>query len=109
LIFERSYPNIPADWNLRQELEDFRTKHGNSALWEKLYKLDPKYAKMLHPNDRHYIIRGIEVYMKSGKSKTDLQDVPTLKFDTFFLTPYDGNRENLYSRINTRVKEMFTL
>lgn len=30
-------------------------------------------------------------------------------FDILFLTPYDGNREKLYERINARIEEMFTM
>jgi tRNA dimethylallyltransferase len=109
IIFERSYPTIPADWELRRELEEFRIQNGNEALWKKLYEIDPSYAKTLHPNDRHYIIRGIEVYTKSGRSKMEIQDTPTLKYSTLFLTPYDSNREKLYEKINARIEEMFEI
>lgn len=107
LVFERNYPSIPADWELRAELEDFRLKNGNEALWNRLHELDPIYANTLHPNDRHYIIRGIEVYTKSGRSKMEIQDTPTLRYDTLWLTPYDGDREKLYTHINARVEKMF--
>jgi len=30
-------------------------------------------------------------------------------FDVLFLTPYDGNREKLYERINARIEQMFQL
>jgi hypothetical protein len=30
-----------------------------------------------------------------------------LKYDVFFLTPFKGDRESLYNRINKRVKIMF--
>ena len=107
LIFERNYPSIPPDWDLRQELEDFRVLHGNEALWNKLYEIDPTYANTLHHNDRQYIIRGIEVYKKSGRSKMEIQNTPQLRYDTLFITPYDGDRERLYEKINQRVWEMF--
>ncbi len=108
LIFERSYPKIEGDEVLRAELEDFRIKQWNEALWEKLNAIDPEYAKILHPNNYHYVIRGIEVMMKSGQSKLTHIDTPTLKYDTFFITPYDGDREALYERINERVEAMFS-
>lgn len=46
--------------------------------------------------------------MKSGQSKLTHIDTPTLKYDTFFITPYDGDREALYERINERVEAMFS-
>jgi len=30
-----------------------------------------------------------------------------LKYETLFLTPYNGNREELYNKINSRVQKMF--
>ncbi len=107
LIFERSYPEIEADWTLRNELEEYRIEHGNDALWQKLNEIDHEYARILHPNNYHYVMRGIEVMQQTGKSKLLHLDVPTLKYDTFFVTPYDGNREFLYNHINSRVEEMF--
>jgi tRNA dimethylallyltransferase len=106
-IFKRSYPEIEPDWKMRNELEEFRAKNGNIALWEKLNEIDSEYAKELHPNNYHYVMRGIEVMQLTGKSKLSHIDVPALNYDTFFMTPYDGNREKLYERINARVEDMF--
>lgn len=53
------------------------------------------------------MIRALEVFEKTGKSKSELRVRKELLFDTLFLTPYDGNRENLYSRINARIEDMF--
>ena len=107
LIYERTYPANEADWNMRDELEAFRLAHGNEALWEKLAAIDPEYANTLHPNNYRYVMRGIEVYTKTGQSKSTIIDTPKLKYHTLFLTPYDGDREKLYARINERVQGMF--
>jgi tRNA dimethylallyltransferase len=72
-----------------------------------LCKIDPDYAKELHPNNLRYVIRALEVKMITGKSKRDFREEKTLKYDVLFLTPYIGNRELLYNRINKRVKMMF--
>jgi tRNA dimethylallyltransferase len=69
IIYERSYPTAEIDWDFRNELETYRITHGNDALWEKLHAIDPTYADTLHPNNYRYVIRGIEVYTKSGQSK----------------------------------------
>lgn len=107
LIYERTYPANEADWDMREELEAFRIAHGNEALWKKLEAIDPEYAKTLHPNNYRYVMRGIEVYTKTGQSKSTIIDTPKLKYRTLFLTPYDGDREKLYSRIDARVAGMF--
>jgi tRNA dimethylallyltransferase len=45
--------------------------------------------------------------MLTWKSKTEFREEKTLKYDTLFLTPYNGDREYLYNRINKRVWMMF--
>ena len=107
IIYERSYPTAEIDWDFRNELETYRITHGNDALWEKLHAIDPTYADTLHPNNYRYVIRGIEVYTKSGQSKWSIIDTSQLKYDTLFITPYNWDRPGLYSKIDFRVKEMF--
>lgn len=97
----------PPDPERRKELEDFREKHGNEALWNKLHALDPVYADMLHVNNWTYVIRGIEIFEETGRSKLEAQHGQKLKYPTLFLTPYDGDRARLYEKINTRVEQMF--
>jgi tRNA dimethylallyltransferase len=69
LVFERSYSESTIDWDLRDELEAYRLTHGNEALWKKLHAIDPSYAETLHINNYRYVIRGIEVFTKTGISK----------------------------------------
>lgn len=112
LIFERNYLGSKPNPERREELENFRKKFGNKALWQKLHDIDPTYAEILHPNNHTYIIRGIEIFEETGHSKLDAEDEkPTLKYPTIFLTPYTDspeNREKLYTKINLRIDEMFT-
>lgn len=111
LIFERNYIGSKPNPNRRAELENFRLTNGNEALWQKLHDIDPKYAEILHPNNHTYIIRGIEIFEETGRSKLDAEDEkPTLKYPTIFLSPYTDspeNREKLYTKINSRIDEMF--
>lgn len=79
----------------------------NQELYEKLMEIDPEYAKELHQNNRPYIERAYEVKMITGKSKKDFRQEKKLRYDVLFLTPYDGEREALYERINARVEQMF--
>lgn len=109
IAYERSYSEIPADWELRDELENYRLTHGNQALWQRLYDMDPIYAEMLHINNYRYIMRGIEIYMQTGISKSQIQDLPIERYDTLWITPYDGDRASLYDRINLRVQTMFDM
>ncbi len=102
-----SIPEVPADWEYRDELEIFREKEGNEALWQKLNKIDPDYASELDPRNYRYVIRGLEIYKATGKSKKALGQKTESPYDFLRITPYDGDREKLYENINLRVKKMF--
>ncbi len=107
LIFDFDIPRIPADNNLRNDLEQKRLEFWNEYLWNILNEIDPEYARELHPNNYRYVIRAIEVKKLSWKSKLDFKTTKSLKYDVLFLTPYSWNREKLYSKINLRVQMMF--
>lgn len=83
LIFDFNLPKVPADENLRKELFEL----SKDDLYAKLVELDPEYAKELHPNNRPYVERAIEVKMLTGKSKTEFREEKKLKYDVLFLTP----------------------
>ena len=118
MIFERNAPTISRDMKLREQLENLSTPE----LYQKLQAIDPEYARELHPQNRPYIERAIEVKMLTGKSKSEFRAVPKLKYDVLFLhagykcPEYDGTSEFifspeyrawLYKRINARVEQMF--
>jgi tRNA dimethylallyltransferase len=107
LIYDFDIPKVPADIDLRNSLEKERLEFWNDYIWEKLNKIDPEYAKELHPNNYRYVIRAIEVKTLTWKSKTEFRTIKTLKYDVLFITPYNGDREKLYSQINKRVQLMF--
>lgn len=99
-------PEVVADWEYRDELEAFRLKEGNDALWEKLYAVDPDYAADLDPRNYRYVIRGLEIWKETGKSKKVLGQKTESPYDFLRITPYGGDREKLYQTINTRVAIM---
>ncbi|MBS9783913.1 tRNA (adenosine(37)-N6)-dimethylallyltransferase MiaA [Candidatus Gracilibacteria bacterium] len=106
LIFERNYSTAKQNTARRQELETIRQEQGDLALWKILETYDKKYADSLHPNNKTHIIRAIEIFEETGKSKQEINDGNTLLFPTFFVSPYQGDREALYNRINLRAEIM---
>lgn len=109
LIFDFKIPKVPADENLRNKLEEERQKFWNEFIWKKLQELDLKYAEELHPNNYRYVIRALEVKILTWKSKLDFREEKKLKYETFFVTPYDEDRKKLYEKIDKRVAMMFEL
>lgn len=107
LIYDFKIPKVPADSILREKLEEERIKFWNEFIWKKLQEIDPDYASELHPNNYRYVIRALEVKILTWKSKREFREEKNLKYDTFFITPYDWNRERLYEKIDLRIKSMF--
>lgn len=107
LIYDFDIPKIPADEELRATLEAEAKQKWNEYIFEKLKKLDPDYDRELHPNNLRYVIRALEVKILTWKSKTSFKKEKKLKYDVLFLTPDYGTREDLYNKINKRVKSMF--
>lgn len=54
-------------------------------------------------------MRALEVFRATGKSKKSDNRLRDGEYDTFFVTPFDGDREGLYKRINARVVQMFEM
>jgi tRNA dimethylallyltransferase len=107
VIYDLEVPSFDTDPTYQIELEKYRLAHGNQALWEKLHAVDPTYALEIHPNSYPYVMRGLEVFERTGKSKSAFRSVRTPKYTCEWVLPYTWDREQLYSQINTRVQGMF--
>jgi len=107
LIYDFNIPKTPANLELRTLLEKEYIEFWKEYIFNKLKKIDSKYASIVHPNNINYIIRWIEVKTLTWKSKIDFITEKKLKYDTLFLTPYNWNRKELYEKINKRILQMF--
>ena len=94
-----------ADEDLRAEL----MKKDAHELWLELEKTDPESAKNTHENNKKRVVRALEIYYKTGKTKSETdkeQKKYDPEFDVLLLLTGFGDREELYGRINRRVDEM---
>lgn len=75
---------------------------------KKLESLDPAAAQRIHPNDHVRARRALEVFLRTGKSITDLQKKHGFKQDRYkaLIIGLTRDRERLFDRINARVDEM---
>ncbi|MBO5338810.1 MAG: tRNA (adenosine(37)-N6)-dimethylallyltransferase MiaA [Clostridia bacterium] len=93
----------------RCELEAFAKENGNEALHDLLKKIDPESAEAIHPNNQKRVIRALEIYKSTGKTKSELDKEsksikPQYNSTVFFLNCKD--RDLLYKRIEERVDVM---
>lgn len=102
LIYNWDFPTAPTDSEVRVEIELMSP----DEVYNELEKVDPEVAKEIHPNNVRRVQRALEIYRLTGKSKKEFAHEKELKYDVLFLTPYQGDREELYDRINRRVEKM---
>ena len=79
----------------------------NRSLHDELRKIDEVEAEKIHMNNRKRMLRAIEIYLSTGKAKSEIiasQDHKPLYDVRFFVRDLD--RDELYKRIDTRVDEM---
>lgn len=95
-------PRIPADLELRRELEKIVKEKGSEYLHQTLEKLDPQAASKIHHNNVRYVIRAIEINKITGKPKQDIKSKSA--FDVLMIG-IKRDRAELYDRINKRVDQ----
>lgn len=92
--------------NIRDELFEVAEKEGNAAVYEILLKIDPDYAKIVHPNNLKRVIRAIELYKTTGMTVTEHNKLPKTPIYKSVCFCIAWDREILYDRINKRVDQM---
>lgn len=93
-------PAPPADPELRAELETLEDPHAELA------RVDPELAGRLHPNDRVRVIRGLEVHRLTGEPLSRIHARHDLSSPRHPAVRLMLDREDLYARIDLRVKLM---
>lgn len=103
LIYNIEYPEYEIDLEKRKELE----AEDIEILYKKANEIDEIATSKISPNDRKRLIRIIEMYNSTGKTKTELEKEsrkePKYDYRIFLL---NMDREKLYNRINLRTDLM---
>ena len=98
------------DEEISVSLNRDREEFGNDALYERLKSVDPKSAEKIHKNDSKRIIRALEIYLVTGKTRSEWGAISQLspkKYDAVKILVSYSDRSKLYKRINDRVDIMF--
>ena len=108
LIYGIEFQNEEVDLEYREKLNKIADEEGLENLHKMAQKIDPEAMKKISINDRKRIIRVLEIYHKTGKTKTE-QELQSRKnevkyeYKVFAITM---DREKLYERIEKRVDFM---
>lgn len=101
-------PVPPSDPGLRARLRAEWDALGPGVLHARLARLDPAYARNVHPHDRVRVLRGLEIFQLTGHPPSTLikdhgftnQSLRCLKICLHV------DRAHLYDRIDTRTEAM---
>ena len=101
-------PESDAEW-FDKMLSGIKTDSDKEALWNKLYEVDREAAENIHKNNVRRVLRALEIYEKTGRTKTYFDNLskkgrPDIKIGHITLDFH--NRDNLYSRVDKRVDIM---
>ena len=108
LIYEIEYPNIEFDSKYRAELEKQVEEQGLEKIYQKAKEIDPEAVNKISYNDKKRILRILEIYHATGKTKTEQEKESRKKEVEYDYQVYalKWDREKLYERINARVDIM---
>ena len=84
---------------------------GIMPLYEELKAVDPKSAECIHPNNEKRVIRALEIYLATGKTKSELDKLSASTesvYDASVIYLTYKNRQILYNRIDARVDQMIS-
>lgn len=110
LIYGIEFQDEEIDTAYREELNSLAEKEGLKKLYEQAKKIDPQAMEKISENDKKRIIRVLEIYHKTGKTKTE-QEIESRKNEVKYnykVFAINFDREKLYSRIELRVDKMMS-
>ena len=108
LIYGIEFQDEEIDSEYREQLNEIAEKEGLENLYKQAVEIDPDAMKKISQNDKKRIIRVLEIYHKTGKTKTETEiesrkNEVKYNYKVFAITM---DREKLYSKIEKRVDLM---
>jgi tRNA dimethylallyltransferase len=106
-----SMENVPESSPEYREaiLDSIRGDGDIDRLWQRLYEVDRESAEKIHKNNVRRVIRALEIYDTTGKTKSYFDSLSREKsrdITVGMITLDFHNRDNLYERIDRRVELM---
>lgn len=109
LIYGIEYQDMDFDEEYRKILmEQAETEEGLNQLYNEALTIDKQAMEKISPNDTKRIVRVLEIYHSTGKTKTELEIESRkngVKYN-YHVFVVNMDRDKLYERINLRVDMM---
>lgn len=109
LLSVGAFSEAECDPAVREELRAIAERDGPGALHEKLASVDPEAAAAIHKNNVKRVVRALEIFYTTGKTKTETDKEAVSrpgKYDAQIVVLDFRSRQLLYDRIDRRVDLM---
>ncbi len=108
LLYDNTFTKTEADTTFRQACYDLAETQGAEVLYQKLWDIDPEYAKITHANNIKRVTRALEYHHMTGEkfsvhNATERQKQSPYEAVVVILTM---ERQKLYARIEQRIDLM---
>ncbi len=105
IVSNLRFPQVAPDPQLRFQLERDLAQRGAASLFQRLAALDPETAAVTDPRNGRRIVRALEIFLKTGKSKRRLEGErpPAWPLHIVGLT---CPRPQLHQRVDARLDTM---
>lgn len=107
LINGIEFSEVKEDLEYRNEMQALAESKGPNYLHDLLKEVDPIAAENIDMNNVRRVIRALEIFKVTGKTKTELdrESIKETKCD-YLVYGIETPRDELYNRINVRVDKM---
>ncbi len=109
VVTGRTFAPGQAGGAVREALERELAERGSADLLEELRAVDPETAARLHPADEKRILRALEVWRETGKTKSEhdreTREAPK-KYDPIYIGLAFRDRADMRAMIDRRVEAM---
>lgn len=114
LLYPHHFKHTAVDdeGKIRRQLQYRLATQGIMPLYDMLQRVDPDSAAQIHPNNQKRVVRALEIFLSTGKTKTqwdaESKAIPP-RFSALMIGIYFEQREVLRARIDARVEQMLSL
>lgn len=106
-LLNHTFAGAPKNEAVRDELKRFVEENGPDALYELLKEKDPASAEKISPADIKRVIRALEIYLTTGKPKSELANPQAREAQYDYLCiVLQTDRNILYENIEKRIDKM---
>jgi tRNA dimethylallyltransferase len=104
-LYQYQFPQVQFDPHLREQLTQEYQQDSGHKLWKELNEIDTVSANKIHPNNKHHLIRALELARSTKKKPSEIKHQSNIRSDVQIIG-LTAEKSQLIDRINLRVDKM---